>query len=236
MASQKTNLATVVLAVGGLLTLSAVVNAQTQVDRPPCTVMQPGPSSQEKFVGWYLEDEHKLDVPVNWTVFRTYKELESYGWCNAGIQKPSSHSIVPIEVGDAIGKFRVTSGFGPRKSPCTGCSPFHAGIDINTPIGVPLFSPSQINVQCRYDRGGGGNVSEFWYDDMFHQFLHLDSCHNGPKDYGDVFAYTGGTGLGTGPHLDYRVKMKNSSGEMVRVYPPKEVLEFVVNPGSFLSF
>ncbi len=200
-------------------------------ERPSCAMMFPGPPLAEGYHGWYLEGEHKLDVPVSWSVWRTYRELASYGWCKYQITPPSAHSAKPIAVGDPFGEFRVTSTYGPRPAPCPGCSSAHKGIDLNTPLGVPLFAPDQVQVTCKEDSGGGGIVAEFDYQGMTHQFLHLGDCYGGSKSYGDVFAITGASGRGTGPHLDYRVK---HGGQ--RVYPPAEVLNFVVNPGDFANF
>lgn len=226
----------IILGVGGSIALSASAIASSTVSTiPHCTYMVPGPATQENSVGWYLDGQHKLDVPDTWTTSRTYKELAQYGWCNVSLLAPSSHRIEEIKIGDPVGNFKVTSGFGSRERPCPGCSSWHPGIDVNTPVGIPLVSPGNVEVKCWTDGGGGGLVGEFWYDGMVHQFLHIDQCLPGPKVYGDVFAATGNTGRGTGPHLDYRVKMVDSQGRMARVYPPKQVLEFVVNPEKFIK-
>lgn len=202
----------------------------------PCTYLVPGNSSMDDHIGWYLEGEHKLDVPKSWTTLRTYKELESYGLCYSGVKQPSAHTILPISVGDPIGKgFVVTSSFGPRPVPCSGCSSYHAGIDVNTPTGTPLVSPAPVEVSCKVDGSGGGIVAEFWYDNMKHQFLHLSDCFPGNRPIGDIFAFTGSTGVGTGPHLDYRVKMTTENGALTRVYPPKEVLDFVLYPNNYIN-
>ena len=73
-------------------------------------------------------------------------------------------------------------------------------------------------------------MAEFWYAGILHQWLHLSECFPGDRPLGDVFAVTGASGLGTGPHLDYRVK---EAGQ--RVYPPVEVLAFALNPYDFME-
>lgn len=232
----RVSLTSILIAISGTLVLGSTVSAVLPNSVPSCAVMTPGKPLEEGYHGWYLNNEHKLDVPIRWSVYRTYRELASYGWCKYDITPPSAHNISEIRVEDSVGKFSVTSDFGPRASPCAGCSSFHAGIDVNTPPGISLFSPDNLEVSCKYDNFGGGIVAEFWYDDVFHQFLHLGDCYSGKKTYGDVFAITGSSGLGTGPHLDYRVKMINREGSKIRVYPPKEILEFVINPGAFADF
>jgi len=118
---------------------------------------------------------------------------------------PSAHETEPINVGDSIAGYRVTSGYGARPRPCQGCSSFHPAIDLDTPTGTPLYAPGAVAVQCK--RGGGaGNYAEFDYQGITHQLLHLNSCAPGQYNQGERFAATGATGVGTGPHLDVRVK------------------------------
>jgi hypothetical protein len=63
--------------------ISLIISASPNPNLPGCWTMQPGPPLVEGHDGWYLEGEHKLDVPVSWDVHRTYQELASYGWCVA---------------------------------------------------------------------------------------------------------------------------------------------------------
>lgn len=61
---------------------TALILSTANPNVPNCWMVQPGPPlTTEGFVGWYLEGEHKLDVPVSWDVYRTYEELVSYGFC-----------------------------------------------------------------------------------------------------------------------------------------------------------
>lgn len=215
---------------GGALLVASAAIADPLPLRPRCTDVMPGPAIDgDDAVGWYLVDRHLLDVPRQWHTVRVYAELESYGFCDAKIAAPTTESR-SVAIGDAIGPYRVSSGFGPRPKPCAGCSTYHAGIDVATPPGVALITPAAVTVACRYDRNGGGNVAEFWYAGILHQWLHLSECFPGDRPLGDVFAVTGASGLGTGPHLDYRVK---EAGQ--RVYPPVEVLAFALNPYDFME-
>lgn len=119
-----------------------------------------------------------------------------------GHRAPSAHAITPIAVGDTIAGYRVTSGYGARPRPCPGCSSYHPGIDVGTPTGTPLYAPGDVTVQCKAD-AASGNYAEFDYQGMLHQWLHLATCTPGQKRFGETFATTGSTGVGTGPHLDY---------------------------------
>ena len=140
---------------------------------------------------------------------------------------PSAHETEPINVGDSIAGYRVTSGYGARPRPCQGCSSFHPAIDLATPTGTPLYAPGEVAVQCK--RGGGaGNYAEFDYQGITHQLLHLNSCAPGQYNQGERFAATGATGVGTGPHLDVRVKQGGQ-----RVYPSQQVIKAILDPSAF---
>lgn len=140
---------------------------------------------------------------------------------------PNAHATEPINVGDSIAGYRVTSGYGSRPRPCRGCSSFHPAIDLATPTGTPLYAPGKVTVQCK--RGGGaGTYAEFDYQGITHQLLHLATCAPGQYGQGDRFATTGATGVGTGPHLDVRVKQEGQ-----RVYPSQQVMTAILDPSAF---
>ncbi len=142
---------------------------------------------------------------------------------------PSAHAIQPITVGSTVAGYRVTSGYGPRRSPCPGCSSIHPGIDVATPAGTPLYAPGDVTVSCKSE-AAGGHYAEFEYQGMTHQWLHLQpgTCKAGTITKGQQFAATGASGRGTGAHLDYRVKHQGQ-----RVYPPIEVLTAALDPTAF---
>jgi len=140
----------------------------------------------------------------------------------------SPHNIVPVSGGEVIGGYRVTSKFGPRKSPCSGCSSFHPAWDLATPIGTPVHAPFDgIEVEHFYT-GASGNVARFTYDGMEFSLLHMKSVAPGGYEKGWVMGYTGNTGNGTGPHLDIRVRQ---NGQWV--LPSREVVHFILDPTAF---
>ncbi len=115
--------------------------------------------------------------------------------------------------GEVVAGYRITSGYGPRLRPCAGCSQFHAGVDAGTPIGTPVYAVGQqgetVKVNCFWDTGGGGlvaNVTTPRFPNLTLQYLHLSRCSAGQQPAGSVIARTGRSGLGTGPHLDFRLK------------------------------
>ena len=113
----------------------------------------------------------------------------------------------------------VTSDFGMRKSPFTGKSTYHAGIDLAAPTGSPVYA-------C-----ASGTIIEIAYSNIYGNYILLRHDDGRESLYGHlskvrarlyekvksgiVIGYVGSTGLSTGPHLHFEVreqgKAKNPS-------------------------
>jgi murein DD-endopeptidase MepM/ murein hydrolase activator NlpD len=90
----------------------------------------------------------------------------------------------------------------------------HNGVDYSAPVGTPVeVTAGGIVAFAGWD-GGGGNVVKVQHgSDYVTAYLHLSRFAPGIRPgvrvrQGDTIAYTGATGLATGPHLDYRVKYR----------------------------
>jgi murein DD-endopeptidase MepM/ murein hydrolase activator NlpD len=88
----------------------------------------------------------------------------------------------------------------------------HNGVDYSAPVGTPVQVTAGGVVTFTGWDGGGGNVVKVQHGgDYVTAYLHLSRFKAGIRPgarvrQGDVIAFTGATGLATGPHLDYRVK------------------------------
>jgi len=129
----------------------------------------------------------------------------------------STPSIWPV-------KGWVTSGFGPRISPFTEKPAWHDGLDIGAAPNTPVRAPAQ------------GRITSTGYDPKLGNMVRVDHGYGVETVYGhlakalvkegqrvergDVIALVGSSGLSTGPHLHYMVKVNGQALD-----PSKYILE-----------
>jgi murein DD-endopeptidase MepM/ murein hydrolase activator NlpD len=111
----------------------------------------------------------------------------------------------------------VTSAFSQHRfHPVLGEIRPHYGVDYSAPTGTPVEVTANGMVIFTGWDGGGGNVVKVQHGaDYVTAYLHLSrfapGIHPGARvRQGDVIAYTGATGLATGPHLDYRIMYRGT--------------------------
>ena len=89
----------------------------------------------------------------------------------------------------------------------------HYGVDYGAPVGTPVQVTANGTVlSAGWDKGGGNVVKVQHAGGYVTAYLHLSRFAPGIRPgarvrQGDIIAFTGATGLATGPHLDYRVKL-----------------------------
>lgn len=138
---------------------------------------------------------------------------------------------ITLTTGDTVAGYEVTDHMRIRPfHPVTGAANVpHNGVDLATPSGTPVYAVGvtgdRVSVECWWDVDGGGWVAEQTtesYPQLVFQSLHLldDECRSGSFKSGDVIALTGNTGLGSGEHYDFRVKLDGSY-----IDPPRQFLE-----------
>lgn len=106
----------------------------------------------------------------------------------------------------------ISSDFGPRPSPCPGCSSFHRGIDIPAPRGTPVYSTGPGRVVAAYAENGGGNTIIIDHGNGYKTaYLHLKEGSfrvgvGDRVDAGQQIAGVNSTGqFTTGDHLHFAV-------------------------------
>jgi murein DD-endopeptidase MepM/ murein hydrolase activator NlpD len=117
-------------------------------------------------------------------------------------------SILPVEAQ----AYRITSGFGWRRSPFTGLRAFHEGLDISAPRGTPIVAPGEGRVtSLGRDRDRGKYLKIDHGNQCITTYAHLSRFNvtMGQKvKRGKVIAYMGNTGRSTGCHLHYEIEIK----------------------------
>ena len=104
---------------------------------------------------------------------------------------------------------RISSSFGMRLHPILGYYRMHKGIDIACPYGSPVYAVVDGTVNWAGYKGGYGNfVGISGPGGMGTGYGHLSRVlvRNGQHvERGQVVAYSGNSGLSTGPHLHFEV-------------------------------
>lgn len=105
----------------------------------------------------------------------------------------------------------IGSGFGPRRHPILGVVRMHRGVDIGAPSGTPIRAagPGRVlragvagdyGILVTIDHGNGAET----------RYAHLSRAHVAVGDEvvrGDLIGQVGSTGLSTGPHLHFEVRV-----------------------------
>ncbi|MBA3726171.1 MAG: peptidoglycan DD-metalloendopeptidase family protein [Armatimonadetes bacterium] len=108
----------------------------------------------------------------------------------------------------------LTSGFGRRVHPITGRSRMHTGLDIAAPTGTPIHASGSGTVIYSGYRGGYGNCIIIDHGGgQASLYGHCSRLYVGvgkTVDKGDVIAAVGSTGMSTGPHLHWEIRINGT--------------------------
>lgn len=101
--------------------------------------------------------------------------------------------------------------YGWRIHPVLGIRKFHEGIDIIADVGTPVYAPADgtIRLSGIYDGGYGVTVlidHGFGYSTLFAHLSKVVARKGQQVKRGDLIAYSGRSGLVSGPHLHYEVR------------------------------
>lgn len=106
---------------------------------------------------------------------------------------------------------RISSGFGMRFHPVLGYSRMHKGIDFAVPIGTPVMAAGGGTVVIAGRTSGYGNYVKISHQSGYSTaYGHLSRLAPGIRKgshvrQGQIVAYSGNTGMSTGPHLHYEI-------------------------------
>jgi murein DD-endopeptidase MepM/ murein hydrolase activator NlpD len=111
---------------------------------------------------------------------------------------------------------RISSGFGMRFHPVLGYTRMHKGIDFAVPSGTPVMAAGAGTIQKEHWENGFGNFILLNHANGYataygHLSRFAAGVHPGSHvRQGQVIAYSGATGMATGPHLHYEIRINGT--------------------------
>lgn len=126
---------------------------------------------------------------------------------------------------------RISSPYGFRTHPVLGGWRMHTGIDYAAPTGTPVVAPNAGYVEYQSWRGGYGHTVILRHNDHLqtlyaHLSRYADTAPLGSYvQAGDVIGYIGSTGISTGPHLHYEVRLDGQHVNPAAIALPARRLE-----------
>lgn len=108
----------------------------------------------------------------------------------------------------------VVSNFGMRYHPILGYARMHTGVDIGAPMGAPVAAAASGTVAFAGWSGGYGNFIVIDHGDgLATAYAHLSRIGVSRGQFvsqGQIIGNVGSTGLSTGPHLHFEVRVNGS--------------------------
>ncbi len=164
-----------------------------------------------------LEEIAKTEKEYNAAKYREWKEyMETYTTVPPETTAPTEPSK-PDNGGE---KGNVTwlrpcayrylsSPFGLRKSPTTGASTYHQGVDLAAPKGTPIYATrAGIVSRAGYSASAGYLVTINHTDGYSSVYMHMTTyvvSVNTAVSAGQLIGYVGNTGITTGNHLHFGI-------------------------------
>ncbi|KAF2959589.1 M23 family metallopeptidase [Thermotoga sp. 38H-to] len=116
----------------------------------------------------------------------------------------------------------ISSGFGWRIHPITGKYSFHSGVDISAPEGTPIFAAESGVVEFAGKNGGYGlmiKIKSASYEHIYGHLSQIDVYEGQYVKKGQIIGRVGNTGLSTGPHLHFEVRVNEKAVNPINYLP-----------------
>ncbi|WP_026803693.1 M23 family metallopeptidase [Aliarcobacter lanthieri] len=128
-------------------------------------------------------------------------------------QKMTLLQLIPS--GSPMEKVDISSYFGYRHHPILNKKALHLGIDLRAPIGTPVFATADGIVEnAAFDKFNGNLITIQHIYGFKSYYAHLNKTVVKSGSFvkkGDLIAYSGNTGMSSGPHLHYEVRFLSKS-------------------------
>jgi murein DD-endopeptidase MepM/ murein hydrolase activator NlpD len=135
----------------------------------------------------------------------------------------SGESVKGMLMKTPVDGARITSSFGMRFHPVLGYSRMHKGVDFGVPIGTPVMA------------AGAGTIAFIGWSNGYGRFVKINHGNGYSTGYGhlsrfsaglhvgskvhqaQIVAYSGNTGMSTGPHLHYEISQNSQQVNPLKV-------------------
>jgi murein DD-endopeptidase MepM/ murein hydrolase activator NlpD len=135
----------------------------------------------------------------------------------------SGHSVTKFLLRKPVTSGRLGDGFGWRTHPILHDRRFHKGVDYAAPFGSPVAAAGAGVVEKIDQEWGYGKYIRVRHDQGYETtYAHVSgfpkSIRVGTRVHqGETIAYIGSTGLSTGPHLYYEVRINGENVDPLRI-------------------
>ena len=119
----------------------------------------------------------------------------------------------------------VTGGYGGRDAPCPGASTYHLGVDIGASWGSDIYATKAGTVMLANEgwNYGLGYCVKIQHDDgtstVYGHMSRVIAVTGQRVAQGQVIGKVGSTGVSTGPHLHYEIRIGGVNGTAVNPLP-----------------
>ncbi|MDQ0394641.1 M23 family metallopeptidase [Labrys monachus] len=133
------------------------------------------------------------------------------------------HSVTKFLLRKPVASGRLGDGFGWRIHPVLHDRRFHKGVDYAAPFGSPVAAAGAGVVEKIDQEWGYGKYIRVRHDQGYETtYAHVSGFPKGIKvgtrvHQGETIAYIGSTGLSTGPHLYYEVRINGENVDPLRI-------------------
>jgi murein DD-endopeptidase MepM/ murein hydrolase activator NlpD len=121
----------------------------------------------------------------------------------------------------------LRSRFGMRRHPILKRRRMHSGVDYSAPRGTPILAAGNGRVEKAGRTSGYGNLVVIQHTNGYetayaHQSKFAKGIVPGARvRQGQIIGYVGSTGLSTGPHLHFEIRVNGSAVDPLRIRLPR---------------
>jgi murein DD-endopeptidase MepM/ murein hydrolase activator NlpD len=136
------------------------------------------------------------------------------------------HSVTASLIQKPVVNGRLGDGFGWRVHPILGDRRFHEGVDYTAPLGSPIAAAGAGVVEKIDQEAGYGKYVRIRHDFGYETtYAHISGMPRGLKvgtriHRGQTIGYVGSTGLSTGPHLYYELRVNGHYADPLQTHLP----------------